>query len=240
MCIRDSSDLDHYFTDTYDPVWEVCEDLGIVLTQHGGTGVPNYKGNPATPFLLLMEVPFYAQKSMWHFILGGVFERFPNLNYVMTEQGVSWVEPTLHRMDSIWDQMASTGRVGELGMTTDQMLPKKPSDYFQQNCWIGASFPAPSDAKSIQDIGVDNVMWGSDYPHTEGTYPHTREALRNTFAGWEESDLRAVLAGNAAHVYRMDLDHLAPIASKHGPTLAELQEPLGTIPDNASPAFTRG
>ena len=158
----------------------------------------------------------------------------------MTEQGVSWVEPTLHRMDSIWDQMASTGRVGELGMTAEQMLPKKPSDYFQQNCWIGASFPAPSDAKSIQDIGVNNVMWGSDYPHTEGTYPHTREALRNTFAGWEESDLRAGLAGNAAHVYRMDLDQLAPIAAKHGPTLAELQEPLGTIPDNASPAFTRG
>ena len=52
------SDLDHYFTETYDPLWAECQELGIVLTQHGGTGVPSYKGSPATPFLLLMEVPF--------------------------------------------------------------------------------------------------------------------------------------------------------------------------------------
>ena len=238
--IPPDSNLPHYFTDIYDPLWATCEELGVALTQHGGSGVPSYGGHPATPLLQLMEVLFYAQKSMWHLILGGVFERFPNLKYVMTEQGVTWVKPTLDRMDTIWDQMVTTGRVGELGMTAAQMLPQKPSDYFNQNCWIGASFPAPSDAVAIQELGVGRVMWGSDYPHAEGTYPHTREALRNTFAGWDEEDLRAVLAGNAASVYRMDLNKLAPIAKEHGPTLEELQQPLTTTPDNASPAFTRG
>ena len=158
----------------------------------------------------------------------------------MTEQGVSWVKPTLDRMDTFWNQMTSTGRVGELGMTAEQMLPEKPSDYFQQNCWIGASFPAPSDAQAIRELGVDRVMWGSDYPHDEGTYPHTKEALRNTFAGWNEQDLRSVLGHNAAHVYQMDLDTLAPLAKQHGPTIEELQQPLTSMPDNASPAFTRG
>jgi predicted TIM-barrel fold metal-dependent hydrolase len=187
-----------------------------------------------------MEVPFYAQKSMWHLILSGVFERFPQLKYVMTEQGVSWVKPTLDRMDTFWNQMTNTGRVGELGMTADQMLPQKPSNYFQQNCWVGASFPAPSDAQAIQELGVDRVMWGSDYPHDEGTYPHTKEALRNTFAGWSEQDLRSVLGHNAAHVYQMDLDKLTPLAEQYGPTIEELQQPLTNMPDNASPAFTRG
>lgn len=238
--VSPDSGLDHYFTETYDPLWAECQELGIVLTQHGGTGVPSYKGSPATPFLLLMEVPFYAQKSMWHLILGGVFQRFPKLKYVMTEQGVSWVKPTLDRMDTFWNQMTSTGRVGELGMTAEQMLPQQPSDYFQQNCWIGASFPAPSDAQAIRELGVDRVMWGSDYPHDEGTYPHTKEALRNTFAGWNEQDLRSVLGHNAAHVYQMDLDTLAPLAEQHGPTIEELQQPLTRMPDNASPAFTRG
>ena len=187
-----------------------------------------------------MEVLFYAQKSMWHLILGGVFERFPNLKYVMTEQGVTWVKPALDRLDGFWNQMLKTGQVGELGMDVDKVLPMQPSEYFARNCWIGASFPAPSDAQAIKEIGVDRVMWGSDYPHAEGTYPHTREALRNTFPEWDEHDLRAVLAGNAASVYRMDLNKLAPIAKEHGPTLVELQEPLESIPDNASPAFTRG
>ena len=177
---------------------------------------------------------------MWHLILSGVFERFPKLKYVMTEQGVSWVKPTLDRMDTFWNQMVNTGRVGELGMTAEQMLPQKPSDYFNQNCWVGASFPAPSDAIAIKELGVGRVMWGSDYPHDEGTYPHTREALRNTFAGWDEQDLRNVLGKNAANVYRMDLQKLSSIANEHGPTLEELQQPLTTTHDNASPAFTRG
>ena len=83
-------------------------------------------------------------------------------------------------------------------------------------------------------------MWGSDYPHDEGTYPHTKEALRNTFAGWSEQDLRSVLGHNAAHVYQMDLDKLTPLAEQYGPTIEELQQPLTNMPDNASPAFTRG
>ena len=238
--IPPDSGLPDYFNDTYDPLWEACEDLGIVLTQHGGSGVPDYGNHPATPLLQLMEVLFYAQKSMWHLILGGAFERFPNLKYVMTEQGVSWVKPALDRLDGFWNQMVSSGRVGELGMEADKMLPLQPSDYFARNCWIGASFPAPSDAKCIHELGVNKIMWGSDYPHAEGTYPHTREALRNTFTGWEENDLRRILAGNAASVYRMDLDYLAPIAQEYGPTFGELQKPLESIPDNASPAFTRG
>ena len=238
--IPPDSELPHYFNDTYDPLWAACEDLGIVLTQHGGNGVPDYGGHPATPLLQLMEVLFYAQKSMWHLIIGGVFERFPNLKYVMTEQGVAWVKPALDRLDGFWNQMVKSGRVGELGMEADTMLPLQPSEYFVRNCWIGASFPAPSDAQCIHELGINKIMWGSDYPHAEGTYPHTREALRNSFAGWEENDLRAVLAKNAAFVYRMDLDHLTPIAQEHGPTLEELQTPLGSIPENASPAFTRG
>lgn len=238
--IPPDSNLPHYFSDIYDPLWATCQELGVALTQHGGSGVPSYGGHPATPLLQLMEVLFYAQKSMWHLILGGVFERFPNLKYVMTEQGVTWVKPALDRLDGFWNQMLKTGQVGELGMDIDKVLPMQPSEYFARNCWIGASFPAPSDAQAIKEIGVDRVMWGSDYPHAEGTYPHTREALRNTFLEWDEHDLRAVLAGNAASVYRMDLNKLAPIAKEHGPTLVELQEPLESIPDNASPAFTRG
>ena len=65
-------------------------------------------------------------------------------------------------------------------------------------------------------------MWGSDYPHDEGTFPYTREAIRQRFSDVDETDMRKLLAGNAAELYGFDLDALAPIAAAVGPTVDEL------------------
>ena len=92
----------------------------------------------------------------------------------------------------------------------------------------------------LDTIALDRFMWGSDYPHQEGTYPYTRESLRRSFASMPEADLRKVFAENIAPVYDFDLEKLAPIAAKVGPTPAEIGVPLDKIPaDSVSPAFTR-
>jgi predicted TIM-barrel fold metal-dependent hydrolase len=102
------------------------------------------------------------------------------------------------------------------------MTKRRPSDYFRDNVWIGASFPGPGEAGRFEEIGVDKVMWGSDYPHDEGTYPNTRASLRAAFSGWGEADVRRVLAGNIASVYGFDLGALAPIAERVGPRVDEV------------------
>ena len=132
----------------------------------------------------------------------------------------------------------SGGRVGELGFSADIVLPMKPSEYFDRNVWIGASFPSPAEAEAIRTLGVHKVMWGSDYPHHEGTYPYSVESLQRAFHDWDEADLRRVLSDNAAELYRFDLDALAPIAAEHGPTVDQVATPLAEIPKQAtSPAF---
>ena len=73
-------------------------------------------------------------------------------------------------------------------------------------------------------------MWGSDYPHDEGTHPYTTESLRRSFAGTDPDELQQLLAGNAARVYGFDLDALAPIAARVGPTVDEVAVPLDTVP----------
>ena len=83
-------------------------------------------------------------------------------------------------------------------------------------------------------------MWGSDYPHDEGTYPFTREHLRQVFAGVDPSLMQRLLAENAAKLYDFDLDKLAPIAAEVGPTVAEIAEPLTELPENANEALRRG
>jgi hypothetical protein len=82
-------------------------------------------------------------------------------------------------------------------------------------------------------------MWGSDYPHLEGTYPYTTEALRATFAGVDADEVRAMLAGNAASLYGFDLDRLAPLAARFGPRVADVARPLDVAPPDSArcPAF---
>ena len=168
-----------------------------------------------------------------------MFERFPDLVFVMTEQGSTWIPETLDRLDGVHESMVAGHFGGELG-PGGEALTRRPSEYFASNCYVGASFPGPADAEVFKRIGVDRFMWGSDYPHREGTYPYTHESLRRTFVDWDEADLRAVLADNAARVYGFDLAALAPIAAECGPSVAEVATPLDAIPaDATSPAFHR-
>ena len=112
--------------------------------------------------------------------------------------------------------------------------------YFKRNVYIGASFPSPSDAPVIREIGLDRVMWGSDYPHNEACSPYSKESLRRTFEGWSPEDLTQILSRTAADVYGFDLDLLAPLAGEFGPTVEELATPLDAVPKGAmSPAFHR-
>jgi predicted TIM-barrel fold metal-dependent hydrolase len=168
-----------------------------------------------------------------------VFERHPNLKFVMTEMGCAWLPPMLDRLDKVLEQIRTTGRTGEMRYSEEHVLPQSASHYFCQNCWMGVSQPGPDDAAARFAIGLDRFMWGSDYPHDEGTAPFTREHLRQRFADAPSDELRAILAGNAATLYDFDLDALAPLAAKVGPTVAELAEPLVELPENPNEALLR-
>jgi hypothetical protein len=85
-----------------------------------------------------------------------------------------------------------------------------------------------------EGIGVDRIMWGTDYPHYEGTSPYTREALRFTFSDVAPEEVAPILGLTAAKVYRFDLDALAPLVARIGPTVAEVARPLEAVPAGAS------
>jgi predicted TIM-barrel fold metal-dependent hydrolase len=231
--------IDPLFSEIYDPVWAACQETGLSITHHaGGSGIPNYGKHKAAITMFVLESGWFANRALWHLIMAGVFERFPGLKFVMTEQGSSWVPPALTRMDDIHNSMVR-GRIGEIGMPETGVLPHKPSDYFKRNCFIGASFPPPSEAATFHDIGIDKMMWGSDYPHDEACSPLSREALRRSFSDWSEDDMKRILSENQAGVYGFDLDALRPIADRIGPTVAEIATPLDEVPDHNSPAFQR-
>ncbi len=118
--------------------------------------------------------------------------------------------------------------------------PRSATEYFHQNCYVGASQPTPADIQAALDVvGVDRFMWGSDYPHEEGTHPFTKETLRQTMSGLDQPTVQRMLAGTAAELYGFDLDKLRPLADKYGPTVAELSQPLVELPAEPNQALLR-
>jgi hypothetical protein len=90
-----------------------------------------------------------------------------------------------------------------------------------------------------EQIGSDRFMWGSDYPHDEGTHPFTRETLRQVLPGIGPDEKQKILGENCAKLYDFDLVKLAPRAAKFGPTVQDLEEPLDRLPENANDALLR-
>jgi predicted TIM-barrel fold metal-dependent hydrolase len=227
----------------YDPaldrLWAVLEDLELPVHVHGGTGNPDYGRFPVSPLLMITEAVFYSQRPLSHLLLSGVFERFPRLRFVLTELGCAWLPPLLDQLDTVVTNIRDR-RTGELRFGDEVLLPLLPSEYFARNCWLGVSQPKPADAAARKLIPADRFMWGNDYPHEEGTYPFTREHLRQVFHGTPESEMRQILAGNAAALFGFDLGALAPLAARHGPTVDELAEPLTDLPAEPNQALLAG
>lgn len=226
------------FDRSYDRLWAVCQDLDIPINIHGGTGVPGYGRDPAAMLFLLSEVSYFSRRPLILMLLAGVFERFPRLKVVLTEQGTGWLPSVLQQLDRVITQIRDDGAVGELRFANDVVLPRTATEYMATNVWFGASFPRREDLDAVRNtVGIDHLMWGSDYPHDEGTYPFTSEALRQVFFDWNPQDVRQVTSGNAATLYGFDLEKLAPQAAKFGPLVAEVQEPLVELPEGANEAL---
>jgi hypothetical protein len=95
---------------------------------------------------------------------------------------------------------------------------------------MGVSGPGDADVAARHELGEDRFMWGSDYPHDEGTHPYTREHLRARFSSLDPAEVRKLLAGNVAALYDFDLDALAPLAARVGPTVEEVATPVDGVP----------
>ena len=229
------------FHTRYEPIWALCQDLDISIVQHSGAGSPEMPmDQPASNAVLITEMASWAQRTVPHLILAGVFERYPRLRFVPTEQGTMFIRMPLATLDAMVPTMKSAAgnrTYGMFGGSSVDELTLAPSEYVKRNCYFGASAFSPYESSMIDFLGEDHIMWGSDYPHEEGTTPHSREAIRWALHDQPESRCRKILAGNAARVYGFDLEALTPIAEKIGPSVVETHTPLGDTGYRAPMAF---
>jgi predicted TIM-barrel fold metal-dependent hydrolase len=231
-----------YYHDYYDKLWAACAEFGMPVNCHSGGAAPRTGYRPEDDVFFLLEMKWWDKRMIRHLILGGVLERHPALTVVVTEAGVGWIPNELQEMDAFAASMYGSAKsVTYESSNVIGGLTMRPSEYWHRQCYAGASFMHPAETAIRDAIGVSTIMWGSDYPHIESSFPYSKAAIQFCFDGVPEHEAAAMLGGNAARVYGFSADVLRAAAARVGPGRAEVMSGIdpSAVPADAvrCPAF---
>jgi predicted TIM-barrel fold metal-dependent hydrolase len=217
------------------PYFAACEEMGLVLSIHAGFGLrqgvffefhsrvqemmagnPDFMRDPDQALEILSEAMSTAEDSplqldvtvrrpLWLLMAGGVFDRHPGLKLALTEVRADWVPATIAHLDA---RLAA----GEVDMKMT------PSEYYRRHIVVAPSSIHRAEVEMRHEIGIDQLLFGADYPHWEGTWPNTRDWIRTAFDGVPVDEVRQILGGNAIAAYGLDARALEAVAARIGPS----------------------
>ena len=181
----------------YENLWAAAQDLDMPLSLHLGTNRP-FPPPEHTTVAYMSNIDHWVRMSLTYIIFSGVFERYPKLNVGSVEMELSWVPHFLDRIDYSYTQRPQEFRA-EINLTKGLL----PSEYFHSNVFL--SFQEDALGIKMRDlIGVDQLMWGSDYPHVESTFPRSHEILDEILIDCTKEERAKIAGGNAARLYHLD------------------------------------
>ena len=185
------------FDDYWEPIMRACAETGTVLNLHvGSSGFP--KMPPGAPMLELGSTLFQAMafQSCAEWLWSGWPARFPELKIAMSEGGIAWVGGLIDRLDNIMSRS---------GYGAGWPDPKNsPSDCLRRNFWF-CMIDDPSTISTRHAIGVENILFESDYPHGDGTWPDTQSVMKQLIGDLPKEEIRMIAHENAARLYRHPL-----------------------------------
>ena len=194
----DEVGLKPYGHESWAPLWNVASDLEIPLHLHVGTNnglqrIMNYDRTPSRTIFQSLP-PIYMAECVSAWILPGTFDRHPGMKVLLAEAGVTWIPYYVDRLDT----MMVRHRLEQL-----EMLKEQPSFYWRRN--MACSFEEDANAKGhiLEAVGVDNVLWATDYPHPDSTWPHSQEVVTNLFGDLSDGDRAKIAGGNAERLYKL-------------------------------------
>jgi predicted TIM-barrel fold metal-dependent hydrolase len=183
-----------WFDPEWDALWRAILDAGWAAAIHVG-GRDRKPGMPrldATNFMTDLLMSKYAMcESVCRFVLSGLLARYPELDIVSVEGQLGWIPFTQSYLDHVWEKHR---------FWTKSELKEHPSVYFRRQVY--ATFMEdPVGLREREHIGIDNIMWSSDYPHSETTWPNSQKLTEEWTSDFPEEERRKILFGNAERLY---------------------------------------
>ncbi len=191
----------------WDPFLAACEETGVVVNMHIGSSSKMPSTSPDAPAMVGSAITFSnSMGSMLDWIMSGVFDRFPQLKIAYSEGQVGWMPYVLERADKVWEENRAWGEVD---------IDRPPSTYVQDHIW-GCIFDDEHGLENRHKIGMSQICFETDYPHSDSTWPHTLETATKicTNANLSEVETYLLMRGNAIGLYDLDIDAL-PTTTEH-------------------------
>jgi predicted TIM-barrel fold metal-dependent hydrolase len=192
-------DAPGYWDEAYDPLWEILTDSGLPISMHVGSSkhLEDVLADDPTPYKGIMQSlpPIVMAECIADWTVSGVLERWPALQVVLVESGIGWIPYFLERLDSMVTSHAWESFPGHA-------LKEKPSFYWRRN--MAATFETDIVGMRLLDlVGIENLMWATDYPHPDSTWPHSREVLEEHFTGLSRDEIELIASGNVTRIYKL-------------------------------------
>jgi predicted TIM-barrel fold metal-dependent hydrolase len=188
----------NYNLPDFDPLWACVQDANLPVTFHVSTGRDprTARGNGGALINYVVHSLAPTMEPIANLCASGVVDRFPKLSFGTIEAGIGWIPWTLTALDEAYKKHH---------MWVRPRLKMLPSEYFKQNGFASFQEDQPGLDLAREHGLVDNFLWANDYPHHEGTWPHSAEAIERTMGGLDDAERAKILGLNAARVFGFEV-----------------------------------
>jgi predicted TIM-barrel fold metal-dependent hydrolase len=182
----------------WDPFFRACEETGTVVCMHIGSGTKTPQASPDAPDAVAATIIFgNSAASMADFLLSGLLHRMPALKLMYAECQIGWIPYLLERIDDVWE----THRGWSNSQTN---CPELPSSYYYRQIYA-CFFKDAVGVQLLDKVGLDNILFETDYPHQDGTWPGSVKAAEEQFGHLDEESIRKIARGNAIKLFQLPL-----------------------------------
>jgi predicted TIM-barrel fold metal-dependent hydrolase len=190
--------LKHFNDPYWYPLWATCQDLDIAVHWHASAGLslrlPRWKGYTRNQEQAMGPSGSFSTPAQFmpNLLFSGVLDKFPRLKWVSAETGLGWVNYILEGCDHEWERRH---------LWTEGILTR-PSELFRRQLYVDFWYEEAG-IQQRHNIGIDNIMWESDFPHSTSTYPESWKFVERTLQGVPQDERDKMLYGNAVRLYKL-------------------------------------
>jgi len=183
-------------TGYWDPFFQACAETQTTVCMHIGSSSKMPATSADAPPAVTATLAFgNAMFSLIDFLFSGVLVRFPDLRLSYAESQIGWLPYTLERVDDVWHD--------NQGWAGTKVIPEPPSTYYYKQVF-GCFFKDQHGIDSLAKVGVDNVTFETDYPHSDSTWPRSKQVAEKLLAGLDDETVYKILRGNAIRMLHLD------------------------------------